>query len=166
MLTYTYGARNPASVLTVPSGTPTYTANDLVASSATAGSVVVPSIEIMRVNGGSITIPRMKLFSNHTTGLSGVIVAVRLWSAAPTYTNGDDGAYAVATGAANFLVKLTGTFEQFGDGAVAELAPAQGVAAFIKLADGKSVYWDLQATTGFTRQASKTFTLVNEGLPD
>ena len=158
---------NPVSgTLTHASGTTAYAANDLVASHGTAGSVSVPTVSIMRVDGGSGSIPKLLLRSNHTTGLSAISVAVRLWSAAPTYTNGDNGAYAVATGAASFLGKFTGTFEQFGDGAVAELEPSVGSLSSLKLASGQLVYWDLQATTAFTPQAAKTFTLIPQVLQD
>ena len=157
---------NPSSVLTRPADTTAYTANDLVASNTTAGSVVVPSVTVMRSDGGGASIPKLLLLSNHATGLSGVGVTVRLWSVAPTYTNGDNGAYAVATGGAGYLGKFTGTFEQFGDGAAAELVPAVGSFEAIKLAAGQLLYWDLQITSAATPQSGKTFTLVPQVLQD
>lgn len=161
---------NPPSVLTRPADTAVYAANDLVANSTTAGSVVVPSFTAMRVAANGVvqgaTIPKLLLLSNHTTGLSGIGVAVRLWSAAPTYTNGDNGAYAVATGGAGYLGKYTGTFEQFGDGAAAELIPVTGPFEAIKLASGQLIYWDLQVTGAPTPQSGKTFTLVPQILQD
>lgn len=167
VVTFSGYVANPTSgVLTRPADTNAYAANDLIASSTTAGSVVVPTVTIARVAGGSGTIPKLTLFSNHTTGLSGISVAVRLWRAAPTYTNGDNGAYAVATGAANFIAKFTGTFEQFGDGAVAVLEPSVGAVVALKLASGLTVAWDLQALAGFTPQSGKTFTLVPQVLQD
>ncbi len=159
-------ASNPTSTLTRPADTNAYTANDLVASSVTAGSVVVPSFALNVWNlasgagGGFIT--RMRLMSNHTTGLAGIQVAVQLWSVAPTFTTGDNGAYAVATGAAGYLGRFTGTFQQFADGAVCELAPVVGPHLSVKLASTNLVYWDLQAVTGFTPQSGKTFTLTPE----
>jgi hypothetical protein len=158
---------NPSSlVLTRPADTNAYAANDLVANSTTAGSVVVPSVSVMRLAGGSGTIPKVTLFSNHTTGLSGISMTVHLWSAAPTYTNGDNGAYAVATGAAGFLGKYTGTFEQFGDGAVCRMTPYDGVVDVLKLASGQLVYWDLQTNAIFTPISGATFTLVPQVLQD
>lgn len=160
-------ANTAGSALTAVGGATAYAALDLIASSATAGSIVVPSVSIMRVAAGSGFLAKIRLFSNATTGLSAAGVALRLWSAAPTYTNGDNGVYAVATGAAGFLGKYTGTFEQHADGAVADLIDASGGPGdAIKLASGQVVYWDLQATTGFTLAAGKTFTPVPQMFQD
>lgn len=159
-------ADNPTSVLTRPADTTAYSANDLVASSTTAGTVVVPSFALNIYNvtsgAGNGFITRLRLASNHTTGLAAIDVAVRLWAVAPTYTNGDNGAYAVATGAAGYLGKFTGTCEQFADGAVCNLSLAVGQHISVKLASTNDVYWDLQAVTGFTPQSGKTFTLTPE----
>lgn len=158
---------NPTSgSVTHASGTTPYAIDDLVASHGTAGSVVVPSVSLMRVAAGSGTIPKMILRTNHTTGMAGVTAEVRLWRAAPTYTNGDNGAYVVATGSAGFVGKFTGTFEQHGDGAAAEMIPDAGPVSVIKLASGQLLYWDIKVKTAFTPQASKTFTLEPQVLQD
>lgn len=163
---YVGAIANPTAVYTRPSDTTAYAANDLVSNNTTAGLVVVQSFTATRVAAGSVSIPKIVLLSNHTTGLSGIGFAARLWSAAPTYTNGDNGAYAVATGAANFLGKYTGTFEQFADGAVAELIPVAGSFGAFKLASGSVIYVDLQTLAVFTPQSEKTFTLVPQLLQD
>lgn len=157
---------NPTSgVLTRPADVLGYDANDLVASSTVAGSILVPSVSVMRMTAGSAAIPKMLLRSSHTAGLSGVSVAVRLWRAPPTYSAGDNGGYAVATGAADFIAKFTGTFEQFGDGAVAELDPNAGSIVALKLASGQSVYWDLQTLSAIAApQSAATFTLIPQAL--
>lgn len=155
---------NRTSVLTRPSDTTAYAINDLIASSVTAGSIVVPPVVFYRdqYNRAGGMIVRLRIVSNHTTGLSGVAVVVRVWAAAPTFTNGDNGAYAVATGAANYLGKFAGTFEQFADGAVAELVPSVGSVVGVVGAVAGSIYWDLQTSTAFTPQSGKTFTLTAE----
>jgi hypothetical protein len=161
------GTANPVfGVLTRPADTTAYAVSDLVASSTTAGSVAVPSGSMVRVAAGSGLLAQMNLYSSHTTGLSGTTMTVRLWSAAPTYTNGDNGAYAVATGAASFIAKFSGTFEQFADGAVAVLTPNSGTALLLKLAAGQTVYWDLQTNAIFTPQSGATFTLVPQIAQD
>lgn len=162
------GIVNPASdVLTRPADILGYAPNDLIASSTTANLIVVPTVSIMRIAAGAGVIPKLLLRSSHTTGLSGVSAAVRLWRAAPTYSAGDNAAYAVATGAAHFIAKFTGTFEQFGDGAVAELDPYVGSLAALKLAAGQLVYWDLQALSTITAsQSAATFTLIPQVLQD
>lgn len=159
---------NPTSTLTRPADTTAYALNDLIASSTTAGSVVVPSFTATRVAAGSGTIPRVRLYSNVTTGWDAATVTIRLWSAAPTYTNGDNGAYAVATGAAGYLASFPVTLNQVADGAYGVAAPAVGNALSFKLTSGTSIFWDLQLTTiaGNTPISAQTFTLIPEILQD
>lgn len=156
---------NPTSTLTLPSTTTAYSAGQLAANSATAASVVVPSFSIANSAGGAL-IPRLRLSTNDTTstGWGGVSVQVDLWLAAPTFTNGDRGAWSPATGTANHLASFTGTMSSvYGDGAYCELSPSVGQIAVPKLASGVTIYWTLQAVsaTGVTG-ASKTFTLTAE----
>lgn len=151
---------NPTSVLTRPANTTAYTALDLIASSTTAGSVVAPTITVAATAACSSDIALLKLTSNHTTGLAGVSVSVRLWTTAPTYTNGDNGGYAVATGAAGYVGKWSGVFEQDADGARATLTPEGGFPVSLKLASGTTAAWDLQTNADFTPQSGKTFTLT------
>jgi hypothetical protein len=153
---------NPTSTLTRPADTTAYAANDLIASSTTAGSIVVPSFAIANAAGGAI-IPRMRLSTTATTGW-GTTLTVTLWSAAPTYTNGDNGAYAVATGAAGRLAAFSCTLTQYGDGAAGSCVITSGNALVLKLASGTAVYWDLQATAAATPISGQTFTLTSETL--
>jgi hypothetical protein len=151
----------PSSTLTRPANTTAYAQNELIASSTTAGSVVVPSFAIANA-GGAAAIPEIILTTNVTTGWGAVVAAVRFWSAAPTYTNGDGGAYGVATGAAGYLGSMSVTLSQFGDGAAGVGTPAAGSALWIKLASGSAVYWDLQYTSSgsLTPISGQTFTLT------
>ena len=158
---------NPTSTLTLTSATTAYTAGQLIASSATAGSIVVPSFAIANAAGGAI-ITRMRLSTNDTTSTAWptVTVQIDLWSAAPTWTNGDRGTWSPATGTGSHLGAYTCIMSaEFGDGAYAECAPAVGNASVIKLASGTSVYWSLEAVTasGVTG-ASKVFTATAELL--
>lgn len=156
---------NPTSTLTLPATTTAYAVGSLVASSATAGSVVVPSFSIPNTAGGFYA-PRMRLSTNDatTTAWGGAIVQIDLWSAAPTFTNGDRGAFAVATGSGVHLASYSCTLSaEWGDGAYAECAPLVGTTPTIRLASGTSVFWTLQAITvsGITG-ASGVFTLTAE----
>ena len=153
----------PTSTLALPATTTAYAAGQLIASSATAGSVVVPSFSIK--NSG-VLIPRLRLSINDATSTAwpGVSVQVDLWSAAPTFTNGDRGAFLPATGTANHLGAYSCTMSaEYGDGAYAECAPVVGSVATPKLASGATIYWTLQAVTasGVTG-ALKTWTLTAE----
>lgn len=153
---------NPTSTLTRPADTTAYASGDLVASSTTAGSIVVPSFAITNSAGGAI-IPRVRLTTNKTSGW-GIAVTVNLWSTAPTYTNGDNGAYAVATGAAGWLCSFAITLMQYADGATGFGSPSVGNACIAKLASGTAIYWDLQVGAAATPASGQTFTLTAEVL--
>lgn len=158
---------NPTSTLTMTSATTAYTAGQLIASNATAGSVVVPSFAIANSAGGAI-LPRLRLSVNDATGTAwgAAGIQVDLWSAAPTWANGDRAAWSPATGAATHLGAYTCTMSaEFGDGAFTECSPTVGNAAMPKLASGTSVFWSLKATTGSgVTGASKVWTLTAEEL--
>lgn len=152
---------NPTSVLTRPANTTAYTAGDVVASNTTAGSIVVPSATAARVSAGSFTLGRVKLGTNATTGMSGVNLQMDLWTTAPTFTNGDNGAYAVATGYAGYVGTATVSLQQYADGAVGTATIADGPIN-IKLASGQSLYWTLQTLSAFTPASGQTFTATLE----
>jgi hypothetical protein len=154
---------NPTSVLTRPANTTAYAANQLIASSTTAGSVVVPSFAIATSAGGVI-LPRVRVLTNATSGWGGVNLSVNLWSAAPTYLSGDGSPYTVATGSkawlANFLISLV----QFGDGAAGAGGLTGANEMALKLASGTAVYADIQILSQATPNASQTFTVIPELL--
>lgn len=152
--------QTPTSTLTRPANTTAYAQNDLIASNVTAGSIVVPSLTMV---WGEWVLPRLRLSTNVTTGWSDAVLAVRLWTAAPTYTNGDNGAYAVATGASSFVGRCDVTLSQDADGARGVCVPTVGN-AFI--GRGTRIYWDLQLSSaaGMTPISGQTFTLIAEAL--
>jgi hypothetical protein len=156
---------NPTTTLTLPSATTAYTAGNLIANSGTAGSVVVPSFAIGNSAGGAI-IPRLRLSSNDATSTAwgSATIQVDLWSAAPTFTNGDRAAWLTATGSGGHINSYTCSMSAVqGDGVFGEcnaISPP-----LIKLAAGTSVFVTLQAVTasGVTG-ASKVFTVIAEVL--
>ena len=156
---------NPTSTLTMTSATTAYTANQLMASSATAGSVVVPSFAIANSAGGAI-IKRLRLDTNDATSTAwgSQTVLVDLWAAAPTFTNGDRGTYSPATGSGGHLGQFTCTLSaEYGDGAYSECNSVVDTMAVIKLASGTAVFWTLTASTGSgVTGASKVWTLTAE----
>lgn len=157
---------NASSVLTRPADTMAYAQNDLIASNTTAGSIAVPSLSVLRVAAGSGLVRRFRLYTNKTSGMDTLTFRARFWSAAPTYSAGDNGAYGVATGAAGYLGHADFTMAQFGDGAAAIGVPAIGSELGIKLGSGQAIYWDLQITSaaGFTPASAQTFTMVAETI--
>lgn len=160
------GTANPTSTLTLPSATTAYTANQLIASSATAASVAVPSFTVVGVNvSGGVLIPRVRLSVNDATSTAwgAQTIQVDLWTAAPTFTNGDRAAFAVATGSASHLGSYSCTMSaETGDGAYAECSSNSGS---FSIANGATIYWTLDAITGSgVTGASKVFTLTAELL--
>lgn len=145
------------SSFTRPSDTTPYAAGDLIANNTLAGSVVDPSFTIPA--SGAI-IPRIRLRTSATTGWAATL-NLRLWGVSPTYTNGDNGAYAVATGSASRIAQYSCTLEQFGDGASGTCVPTVGNAAFIRL-PGTTVWWDLATTDARTPVSGQTFAITPE----
>ena len=150
------------STLTRPANTTAYSSSQIIASSTTAGSVVVPRFTLP---GGKGFVPRLRLTTSATTGW-GTTLTITLWRAAPTYTNGDGGTYAVATGAASRIGQFSCTLTQYGDGASGECSVTVGNFATTSLPSGTSVYWDLQTTASATPISGQTFTLSAELLVD
>ena len=159
-------ATSPSSTLTSGTAT-TLAAGQLIASSTTAGSIVVPSFTLAYTSGAAI-IPKFILLTNATSGWSGGTAYIELWSAAPTFTNGDGGTYAVATGSASYLDTLTctfgstigsATFGQAADGAYGLCVPTQGTVSMPKLTGALNVFWSLAAGSTLTKASGATFTL-------
>jgi hypothetical protein len=157
---------NPTSTLALPSTATAYSSGQLIANSATAASVSAPSFAIQ--SPGSAIIPRVRLSTNDATATAwgGASIQVDLWSAAPTFVNGDRGAWSLASGAAAHLGAYSCTMSaEYGDGAYAECAPAVGTVSVPKLASGTAIYWTLQAVSGSgVTGASKVFTLTAEAI--
>ena len=147
---------NPTATLTLPATTTAYAAGSLIANSATAASVVIPTIAAAPI------IVRAALRTNDATATAwgGQQVRVDLWSAAPTFTNGDRGAWAVATGMGHWLGSMTCTMgTEQGDGAAAACSPDVGSAILLSLPGG-ALYWTLDAVSGSgVTGASGVFTL-------
>lgn len=163
---------NPSSTLTRPNNATAYVQNQLIASNTTAGSIVVPSIIIPRDDARSVSITRGRIFTNKV--LATLQLHVDLWSAAPTFTNGDGGAYAVATGWANWIGHLTSAaadvYSASGDGTMLALTPGSTYAAAGSIplisdhSPGGKIFWTLREidATGFTPSALEIFTLTLE----
>jgi hypothetical protein len=108
---------------------------------------------------------KFRLITNKTSGMGTAQFLIEFWSAPPTFTNGDNGAYAVATGAAAFLGRATTTvLTQVGDGAYCSAVPDTGSELGVKLNSGQIVYWTLKEidAAGFTPASNQTFTLIPE----
>jgi hypothetical protein len=156
---------NPTSTLTLTSTTTAYTAGQLIANNATAGSITVPSFAIANSAGGAM-IPRLRLSTNDATSTAwgGKSIQVDLWTAAPTFSTGDRTTFTPATGTASHLGSYSCTMSaEYGDGAYAECAPNVGSFVLPKLGSGTAIYWTLIAVTGSgVTGASKVWTVTAE----
>lgn len=160
---------NPSSVLTRPANTTAYTQGNLIASSTTAGSVTVPSFTAAGASAGSGSLRAARILTNKTSGWGAVPLFVEFWQAAPTVTNGDGGAYAIATGAANWLGSMTfAGLVQVADGAYCAAVPDVGGSVDFALASGTVIYWTLQyiGTASLTPASGQTITLIPEIVQD
>lgn len=88
----------PSYTITRPANTTQYGANELVANSETAGSVTPMRFNVSELQNRKGSVKRVRLFKNDTT-TTAASFTVHLFNASPTVTNGDNGAFAVATGA-------------------------------------------------------------------
>jgi hypothetical protein len=149
---------NPQSSFTRPANTTAYAQNNLVGTSTTAASCVVPSFA---TGSGPVSITRFRLTTDITTGWTAPTFNIRIWNVAPTYSAGDGSGYAIATGGASLLGTFSITLAQFADaasGAVTsfqplQIAPLSGV-----------IFWDIQYTASgsLTPISAQTFTLTAE----
>lgn len=159
-----YFSSGITSTLTRPNNTTAYAQNTLIASSATPGSIVVPSFAFPSPDNSGAAIARIRLWTSATSGWGGATFTLTLWTAAPTYTNGDTGAYAVATGSAGHVARFTCTLVQYGDGAAGSCIPLTGNFVGQGIAPNSQIYWDLQYTgsASLTPIANQTFIVTPE----
>lgn len=152
------------STLVRPANTTAYTQGSLIASSTTAGQVVLPSFQLSGIFGTQVAIPRIRLLTNATTGWGGTTLRVRFWTSQPVYAGGDGTGYSVTTGAARSSIYsgFDVTLAQLGDGAIGEAIPNVGAAVY--LASGNLVFWDMQVASAasVTPISGQVFTLTPE----
>jgi hypothetical protein len=97
---------NPSATLELPNSTTTYAIGDLVANSATAGSVNPLTFTVTGESGGSFIIVGLSVKSNRLAATTLGSFRLHLYSAAPTVeTVGDDGVFGdnVNMGSARYL---------------------------------------------------------------
>lgn len=142
-----------------PANTTAYTAGDLVANNATAGSVLPFLLTPVRSIPTAICMKRVRL-SKSTATIVNSAFRVHLFSSAPaTVTNGDNGAFLVS-GGADYLGGFDVTVGQaFTDGAAGVLA----CEVPMRLPAGKAVYGLLEALAAYAPGSAETFTLAIEG---
>jgi len=154
--------------LTLPSTTTAYTAGQLMANSATGASVVVPSFSLQSQYATEVVISRGDISINDTTAASwnAKTITIDLWTAAPTFANGDRSTFSPATGTASHIGSLTCTMGSiYGDGVWGECIVAYGNFITVQVSSATQIYWTATATSGSgTTGASKVVTFYPETL--
>lgn len=157
---------------TLPAGTPTYTTGDLVANSATAGSVVPLSWPIdpgvgLKEADNELIIRKCKLRKSGTSTTNAQFrLHLFLGTQSTTFTcaNGDDGAFSV-NNAALYLGAMDVTIDRaFTDGAVGMGVPVVGDWIKTEAPRNGVIYGLIEARAGYTRAAAEVFTAELEDL--
>lgn len=159
---------NNSASFTRPNNTTAYSSGNLVANSATAGSVVPLAIPVGGQTGfGTMRFTRARLVKSGTTATLSAFSAF-FYSQSPTVANGDGGAFS-SNQAATFLGSITfpTLMTAFTDGCATNGSFAAGAEAFLKFtnATGQSqqfIYALLQANAAYVPAANEVFTLTLE----
>lgn len=163
--------RNPTDTLTLPNSTTTYVVGDLVANSATAGSVIALSWDC---GSDSFLISGLSVKSNRTTATTVGRFRLHLYSAAPTVdTTGDRGVFGdnVNMGSARYLGAMDFALDRkhkdgHGGGGVPVLRPYLP----ILLASGTIIYGLVEARDTYARTQvsgnSETIAITLDVLPN
>lgn len=145
---------------TRPANTTAYTADDLVANHGTAGSVVVPHVAAARFPGGNGAIKGVQVTKSDPT-LTNAAFRVHFFTAAPTVTNGDNGAFAPTNGhAKGYLGHVDVTLDEaIGD---AGMGRAAADLQFDTVAPNADLYMLLEAKGAYTPASAEVFTIELE----
>jgi hypothetical protein len=143
------------SSFTRPNDTTAYAAGDLVANSATAGSVTPLS---WGTSGSRpFDAPAIRL---HKTGATGATFRIYLFSASPTVsTTGDNGSFdANVNNSADVIAIYEGVLYGMKDGSVGLLVPISGVIQREYVGDPTTVYGLVRVGDAYTPIAQEVFT--------
>lgn len=150
------------SVLTLPGTGGTFATGDLVANSATAGSVTPLTCSLARYSGGPVTITKAQIVTS-TTGLANASFRGHVYTASPTVTNGNDGAF-LSTQSGHFC-RLDITVDQaFSNGASGSGAPITGSTCTRVLSATQTVHVLVEARAAYAWTAGQTLTVTLEGV--
>lgn len=153
-----------AAAFTRPNDTTAYASGDLVANSTTAGSVAPLQFTVGRIAGGTGRIGRARVQKSGTT-ITNCALALKLYTAAPTVANGDNGAWS-STGAATLIGTIPVTVDQvLSDGAVG-FGASTATIHFDLGSTATKVYGLLVATAAYTPAAEEVFTVSLEVSQD
>lgn len=147
----------PAS-FTTPAGTTPYASGDLIANSATAGSVVPLTFTVAcRINGAKAMVRRAR-FMTPDTGFAGATIYLKLYRDSPTVTNGDNGIW--LTTESNYIGTISIIADQhFSDAEKGIGVPDKGSEINFSCAGGSTTIYGLEVVGGaVTPVGNKTHT--------
>lgn len=143
-----------------PANTTAYADGDLVANSATAGSVVPLKFSLNGIaRSGMIRRVRLHKTSNTTTAAT---FSVHLFDSEPTVANGDNGAFAVATNLDSWLGKVAidmSTGAEAGGSANVTQVSSNVEIGLNKPAPGGLIYALIEVNGAYAPASSETFTV-------
>lgn len=156
----------PSNSFTRPANTTQYADADLVANSATAGSVVPLKFQVSGLSSGRGRVRRARLHHSQATNTDSHF-SLHLFSADPTSTaptNGDNGAFALAVGSGSYLGEIAIDGTTLGmvatDGAMHQAAPASPI--IYDLDTGRTLYGLIEAKDTYTPASAEVFTVTIE----
>lgn len=153
-----------------PADTNAYALGDLVSTSTVAASVTPISFTLARQNGGSGRIHTVRLWKSGTSTTNAQF-RLHFYSAAPTVTNGDNGAW-LTTGYVSGVPIYLGSADvvvnkAFSDGAVGEGYATYGpYIPFIAGASSQIIYCYIEARAAYTGLSAETFVVTVNGDAD
>lgn len=154
---------NPSSSFAVPNSAATYAIGDLIANSATAGSVTPMQKTIVRTAAGAAVIVKGRFYKTGT-GIVGASFREHYFTSSPTVTNGDDGVFLP-----NQCLTRIGSIDYnladmvvHSDGVSCMGIPTTGYPITVDLPSGSVVYSLIEARGAYVRTAAETITTVAE----
>lgn len=156
-----------------PDNATQYTSGDLIANSATAGSVAPLDFTASRVAQGGLMVRRATLHKDDDD-LTAATFRLHLFNADPTGTAPSNGDNDALTGGLNGIVAgqycgyfdldmtTSGIPDILSDGNQVTAGPAIGSEISIQLSSGTSVYGLLEAQDTYTPVSEETFTVTLE----
>ena len=150
-----------SNTITRPANTTQYASGDLVANSATAGSVTPFTFDNASRESGVIRIERIRVRKSGTS-VTNASFRVHFYNAAPgTPSNGDNGAFLTSianwAGSADITIDRAGT-----DGAIGAGLSLTGTPMTLKVGSSRILYALLEARGAYTPDSAETFTIKIE----
>lgn len=155
-----------STTFTRPADTTAYTANDLVANSTTAGSVVPMTFNI--TGGRNARIWRAYIQFNSAT-VTNAKFNLHLYLSSPTCTNGDNGAWLTTNSGYQGFIAVDATGQTFSDntrGYGVYVNNSVFAPMYVQGGFNQQIFGLLQATAAYTPTSAEVFTvgLIGESL--